>query len=331
MTPSAGAEGPERDAPSGGSGGESGAGSTGGDGEPWTVLRLIRWSTGWLEEKGIDAPRPDVERLLGDALGLSRLELYLEFERPLVPDELAAFRERLLRRGRREPLQYILGRTDFRELELAVDRRALIPRPETEVLVGRVLEWAGTATARGDDAPEASRPADLDALDVGTGTGAIALSLAVEGPFRRIVATDVDAGALELARENRERCAPGAPVDFRRGSQYASLDREERFHVVVSNPPYVAAGERDGLAPEIREWEPERALFAGPSGLDVLRPLVEGAPAHLHPGGLLALEVGAGQAEDVAERVRSTGAFDEPAIHEDLAGRERVVLAERGG
>lgn len=331
MTPSPGTGGPERDAASAGSAGGSGTGSSGGDGEPWTVLRLIRWSTGWLEEKGVDAPRPDVERLLGDALGLSRLDLYLEFERPLVPEELAAFKERLLRRGRREPLQYILGRTDFRELDLAVDRRALIPRPETEFLVGRVLEWAGAVEDRADDAPEASRPPELDALDVGTGTGAIALSLAVEGPFRRIVATDVDAGALELARENLERCAPGAPVDFRRGSQYASLAPDERFHVVVSNPPYVAAGERDELAPEIREWEPEGALFAGPSGLDVLRPLVEGAPERLHPGGLLALEVGAGQAEDVAARIRATGAFDEPAIHEDLAGRERVVLAEREG
>lgn len=307
--------------------------------EPWTVMRLIRWSADWLGERGVDDPRLDVELLLADALGLARLDLYLQHDRPLVPSELAAFKERLLRRGRREPLQYITGRAQFRELELRVDRRALIPRPETEVLVEEVLRWArvraresGASVRSGAEAGHGGAPAGeapFAALEIGTGTGAVALSLAVEGPFGRIVATDVSGEALALARENRAAVAPEAPVDFRRGSLYTSLAPGERFDAIVSNPPYVAVRERPSLAPEVRDWEPEEAVFAGPGGFEVLRPLIDGAPRHLRPGGLLALEVGEGQAGAAMESLVATGRFADPRAVEDLAGRPRVVLARR--
>ncbi|HYH82800.1 MAG TPA: peptide chain release factor N(5)-glutamine methyltransferase, partial [Longimicrobium sp.] len=250
---------------------------------------------------------------LAGSLGLKRLDLYLQFDRPLKADELADFKAKLLRRAKHEPLQYIEGSAAFRDLTLRVDRRVLIPRPETEVLVQEVLDWAAAREA----------PA---ALDVGTGSGAIALALATEGAFSRVVAVDVSADALEVARANAE-AAPGAEVDFRLGSLYDAV-RGERFDVIASNPPYVGEDERPALDAEVRDWEPATALFAGAAGLDVIRPLVAGAPGHLAPGGLLAMEIGAAQADAVCAIVRATGAFAEPRVRRDLAGRDRIVLAE---
>lgn len=281
---------------------------------PWTVLSLLRWTTTYLAEKAIPDARLNAEILLSGALGIKRLDLYLQFDRPLRPDELATFKARLVRRARREPLQYIAGEAEFRDLRLMVDRRVLIPRPETEVLVGTVLQWA------------AGR-AGLSALDVGTGSGAIALSLATEGPFTRVVATDASEDALDVARENLESAAPGAPVELRLGSDYAPV-AGERFDVIVSNPPYVADAERGEMDPEVIEWEPAQALFAEGDGLDVIRALVSGAPSHLSPGGLLALEIGATQAESVAGMIGDQAGLGEARIVKDLAGRDRIVLAE---
>jgi release factor glutamine methyltransferase len=282
----------------------------------WSVLDLIRYTADYLGGKGIREPRLNAELLLADTLGLKRLDLYLQFDRPVRPDELAEFKSRLLRRARHEPLQYIAGHTDFRELRLSVDRRVLIPRPETEVLVGEVLAWCA---GRGG----------LSAMDIGTGSGAIALSLAVEGPFERVLATDLSAAALEVARENHRTAAPGAPVEFREGPGFAPATGE-RFDVVVSNPPYVGEEEREGLDPEVRDWEPALALFAGPGGLEVVDELVAAAPEHLREGGLLALEIGAAQASRVVDLIRAAARFREPRVVRDLAGRDRIVLAEIG-
>lgn len=278
---------------------------------------MLRWTTEYLAGKGFEEPRLDAELLLSASLGLKRLDLYLQFDRPLRPEEIAEFRGRLLRRARHEPLQYIAGHADFRELRLKVDRRVLIPRPETEELVGEVLRWAAAHDAR-------------TALDVGTGSGAIALSLAVEGGFERVVATDLSAEALAVARENHAAAAAGTAVDFREGPGLAPV-AGERFDVLVSNPPYVAERDRATLAPQVREWEPAAALFSGDDGLDVLRELIAGAPDHLTPRGLLALEIGAEQAEAVCGLVHAGGAFEEPRLVRDLAGRDRIVLAERRG
>lgn len=289
-------------------------------GEPWTVLHLVRWSAGWLEGRGVPRPRLDVELLLASVLGVDRLRLYLQFDRPLVEAELGAFRGLLRRRAGREPLQYILGHTPFRELELRTDRRALIPRPETEELVGAVLDGVARIAGEGRH---------LSALDVGTGTGAIALSLALEGPFSRVVATDLSGEALSLARENRESVALPADVavEFRQGSLFGPLALDESFDVVVSNPPYVADTEWEGLQTEVRDWEPRLALTSGPAGTELLEGLVKGAPAHLRPGGLLALEIGAGQGRDVAALLRADGRYHEVQVARDLAGLDRVVTA----
>lgn len=286
----------------------------------WTVLRLMRWSGQYLEEKGVERGRLDAEHLLAHALGLERLQLYLQFDRPLEQDELDRFRPLLRRRAGREPLQYIVGRAAFRELDLKVDRRVLIPRPETEVLVEEVLAWAG-GTGRDD----------LVALDLGTGTGAIALSLVVEGPFERVVATDVSTEALDVARGNAAEIEGGDRVTFAAGSLYDALGADERFDAVVSNPPYVADAEAGSLQPEVGEWEPAQALFGGPDGLRFIRSIVAGAPARLRPGGLLALEVGMGQTGPVVAIVEETGEFEDVRVRRDLAGRERVVLARTPG
>jgi len=286
--------------------------------EPWTVLGMVRWCAGYLGEKGVERGRLDGEHLLAEVLGLSRLELYLQHDRPLAAEEIASFKPLLLRRGRREPLQYILGRTAFRELELKTDRRGLIPRPETETLVQEVLDWAKR------------KGKGLTALDVGTGTGCIALSLALEGPFGSVAASDDSADALELARENAREADLEACIEFLHGGFYDPV-AGRRFDAVVSNPPYVAESERDRLAPEILGWEPAQALFAGADGLDALRVLVTGAAGHLEPQGLLALEIGVDQAEQVADLVRATEAFGEPVVRNDLTGRPRIVLAERRG
>lgn len=293
------------------------SGDSASSGETWTVLRMMGWSGEYLQGKGIERGRLDAEYLLADLLGCGRLELYLQYDRPLTPAELAGFKKRLLRRAAREPLQYILGRTPFRDLDLLTDPRVLIPRPETEQLVDAVLEWA-----RGRS--------DLSALDVGTGSGAIALSLAMEGPFGSVVATDLSAEALEVARGNLDAHADGIPVPvaFRMGAGYEPLREGERFDLIVSNPPYIAEGEADALAPEIRDWEPEGALMAGPEGLDVLAVLVAGAAAHLEPDGLLALEIGEEQAARVGKLIEETGAFAQVRVVRDLAGKDRIVLAE---
>lgn len=281
----------------------------------WSILELIRWTTDYLAGKGIPDPRLDAELLLADTLQLKRLDLYLQFDRPLLPEELASFKSRLLRRARREPLQYIAGKAAFRELELQVDRRVLIPRPETELLVDIALER--TAGRSG-----------LRALDVGTGSGAIALSLATESAaFEVVVATDVSAEALQVAESNREAVGAGR-VSLREGPGYDPV-RGERFDLIVSNPPYVAEAERPSLQPEVVAWEPPQALFAPQDGLEVIAALLGGAAEHLLPGGVIALEIGAGQGDAARDLALSAPGLGQVEILSDLTGRDRFVVATR--
>lgn len=286
----------------------------------YTPLALARVAADHMQDRGIENARLDAELMLAAVLGVNRLGLYLQHDRPLTAEEVDRFRAMVRRRLRREPLQYILGEAHFRELVLHVDPRVLIPRPETEVLVGEVLTWA---------LDRASEGAVLSAVDIGTGSGAIALSLAKEGPFERVVATDLSGDALAVAEENARSNGLADRVEFRQGALWAALEAGERFDVVVSNPPYISEAERDELQPEVRDWEPESALFAADEGLSIIEALVEGAPERLLPGGLLALEIGFGQAQAVVSLIVRTGAYGVARVVEDLAGRERVVLAVR--
>lgn len=283
--------------------------------DPWTVLRLILWSADYLSQKGVESGRLDAEHLLAHVVGVGRLQLYLDFERPLTFGELDAFRPLLKRRAAREPLQYIIGHQPFRNLELKVAPGVLIPRPETEQLVERVLEWIRAASI---DAPTI--------LDVGTGTGAIALSLATEASAI-VTATDVSDAALGIARENRDAAGLGDLVAFHAGSLFEAVPRDADFDVIVSNPPYIPEVDEPTLEPEVRDWEPRHALFAGADGLDVIRGLVEGAARHLRSGGLLALEVGSGQARTVVSLLEAEAGYAAVRIERDHEGIERFVLA----
>jgi release factor glutamine methyltransferase len=273
-----------------------------------TLGEVLRLSTGYLEEHGSPTPRLDAELLIGHALGLERIRLYTSFERPLAEPELAAIRALLERRGRREPVAYVLGRWGFHGLDLAVDERVLVPRPETEVLVDRCL-----VLLRGREAPHV--------LDVGTGSGAIALALKAARPDAGVTACDVSDEALQVARANAE--ALELELELVRSDLLAGLGGR-RFDLIASNPPYVADRDIDGLEPEVARFEPRVALTAGADGLDVLRRLAAAAPSALRPGGWLVCECGAGQAEAVSELMAAAGA-QETAVDPDLAGIDRVV------
>jgi release factor glutamine methyltransferase len=273
---------------------------------PRTVVELLGLATAYLGARGFESPRLDAELLLGDALGLQRLELYLHHDRPLEAGEIDAFRSRLRRRGSGEPVAYVLGRCGFRRLELKVDARALVPRPETEVLVE-------VALAR---LPEGGR-----LLDVGTGSGAIALSVALERPDAHVTAVDVSSEALALARENRDALGL-ADVELAVSDLDGGLPAEARFDVVVANPPYIGLDD-PRLDPNVRAHEPAVAIFAGADGLDVVRRLIAMAPRRA-PGGWLALELGEGQAPTVRALLAAAG-FGELAVERDLAGIERCL------
>ena len=268
-----------------------------------TLGEVLKGATDYLASRGVESPRRDAELLLARALDLQRIELYTQYDRPLTDAERAAARALVQRRGKREPLAYVLGDWDFRRLTLKTDARALVPRPETEIVVERCLALL--------EAIESPR-----VVDVGTGGGAIALAIAQERPDARVWATDSSPAALELARENAE--ANDLAVEFREGDLLAGL--EGPFDLVVSNPPYVEAGELDALEPEVRDWEPREALVADGQ----TERLVHDAQRVLV--GWLVLEVHEARARIVSQDLEAAG-FASVAIVQDLAGRDRVVEA----
>ena len=267
-------------------------------------------------------PSSDAEELLSRLLGVSRPQLHLLGDRALTADESARLDSWLRRRLAREPVQYITGRAAFRELDLAVTPGVLIPRPETEGLVEAVLD-ALRAMGACWQAPRV--------LDLGTGSGAIALALAAEWPAALVTATDASATALEQARANATALGLSARIRFLAGDWFRAVGMGELFEVVVSNQPYVATDEWDRLPEDVRGFEPPAALFSGASGLDAAREIVEAAPRHLVPGGLLALELADERAAGVAgglEGVRDWAAVE---LRADLLGRPRYLLARRAG
>jgi release factor glutamine methyltransferase len=279
----------------------------------WTVLALLRWTTQHFGAQGIETPRLDAECLLAHALGVDRLRLYLDFEKPVEAAERALFRELVRRRAsERVPVAQLTGLREFWSLPLRVTRDVLAPRPETETLVSVGLAFLSELDG------------ERRVLDLGTGSGAIALALAQEREKARVVATDVSPAALSVAQMNALALGLSARVEFAQGPLFEPV-RGERFDLVVSNPPYLAEQEAKELAPELAH-EPPVALFGGPDGFAVLRPLVAQAPEYLRPGGALALEVAPTQAATVAALCSAAG-LERVAIERDLAGRPRVVSA----
>jgi release factor glutamine methyltransferase len=245
-----------------------------------TVLGVLQSTTAYFKKRGIENPRLNAEHLLAHALGPTRMELYLEFERTLGELELAPLRKLVQRRGEGEPLQHLLGTVEFCGRIFLCDKRALVPRPETEELVGFLTSNDEHRTS--------------NIVDVGTGSGVIALTLASKFPEAQIVGVDVSEEALSLARENAERLGLSERVQFLQGDLLEAVDG--KFHLIVANLPYIAAQDRHTLSREVLH-DPDVALFAGARGDELVRELIEQAPARLRPGGLLALEIGLGQSD----------------------------------
>lgn len=280
--------------------------------ETKTLLEVLQSTTAYFARYEVESPRLNAEHLIAHVLGLTRMELYLEFERKLAETELAPLRELVKRRAQGEPLQHLLGTVEFCGETFLIDKRAMVPRPETEQLV-ELLQ---------------SRIEDRESkiVDVGTGSGVIGLSLAAEFPEAKVCATDVSEDALALARENAERLGLADRVRFEKGDLLENLP--ERFDLIVANLPYIAMQDRQSLSREVLH-DPEVALFAGPSGDELVRRLIERAPSHLNPGGLLALEIGSNQAEGVAEFLRQKNYHDIEA-KTDYSGISRFVVARYG-
>jgi release factor glutamine methyltransferase len=275
--------------------------------EIWTTLKVLDWTREFLVSRGVGNSRLEAEWLLCAATGLDRVGLYLNFEKPLNDEELAAYRSMVARRGRREPLQHILGTQEFCGLEFEVTPDVLIPRHDTETVVNEAL---------------ARMPSAQSVLDIGTGSGCIALALACKLPGASVTAVDISGAALAVARRNAER--NGVVIEFLQGSLFEPV-AGRTFDLIVSNPPYIPSRDIETLQPEVRDFDPRSALDGGVDGLDVYRAMIPDAAAVLNSGGWLILEVGMGQAADVAKMLRMTGGFCESIITCDRSGVERVV------
>lgn len=280
-----------------------------------SLLEIIKRTTEFFEKKGVEDARLNAELIVAHTLGLNRMQLYLQFERPLVEKELEAIRPLVRRRGAREPLQYILGSVEFHGLDLRVDARALIPRPETEQLVERIQEMLPQPPAR--------------YLDLGTGTGAIALALARLYPDAQGWAVDASAEALALARENAERNKLADRIMFLVSNWFEALPVEESFDLIVSNPPYLTEEEWSSAASEVRDHEPRTALVAPEAGAADLMAILAGARGRLNSGGAVFLETGIGHHASLTARAKELGYAQVESL-QDWSGRDRFIRATVG-
>jgi len=295
--------------------------------ELWTTKRILEWTRSYFEERRVDSPRLCAELLLTHVLSVRRVDLYLDYERPLSLSERDQYRALVKRRIEGVPVQHLTGNQAFRYLDLLVDSRVLIPRPETEILVDhvlRVLEEDFSSDTGDSDAPL------LRAVDVGTGTGALILSLAKEAKFlfSSLVGADCSADAIEVAIQNAERNGLSDRVEFRESDLLSDFSPGE-LDLVISNPPYIPTADISELDIEVRQHEPMSALDGGETGLEIILRLIEQAGTVLRSGGILAIEIGSDQGPAVVDILSSSWAGVE--LHQDLAGMDRVVLARKAG
>lgn len=304
-----------------------------------TILDAIRWATGYLQNSQIDQARLNAELIIGQAINMSRLDLYLKFDRPVDHQEIRALTERLDRRIAGEPLQYILGRAEFYGVTLHVDPSVLIPRPETERLVDHVKRFLAERVT--DEAASSALQLDLFSrsspgtaspviADIGVGSGAITLALAHEIPNARLYATDISEEAVTVAQNNAQALNLTGRIRFFTGSFLDPLRSGGLVglcDVIVSNPPYIRTGDIESLAVEIRDHEPLIALDGGADGLDAYRRIIAQAPEFLKPGGMLAMEIGFDQAESVENMLAEPATYRDIAVTRDYNRRNRVVSA----
>jgi release factor glutamine methyltransferase len=281
-------------------------------GRAWTIGELLQWATEDFRARGLESPRLDAEVLLAFAIGGTRVQLVVDRERPLEAGELGRFRALVKRRRSREPVAYLMGTREFYGRVFQVDRRVLVPRPDTETLVDVALRRTR------------ERSMSMRALDLCTGSGCVGITLARERPTSRVHATDSSEDALAVARANALRLG-AYNASFAKGDLFEGLEPERcRFDVIVANPPYIPRGEIATLAPDVRDYEPRSALDGGETGLDLVRRIVADAPRHLTEGGTLAIEVGAGQAPEAATILASRG-FERVTATRDYGRVDRVV------
>lgn len=283
----------------------------------WTIMKILNWTKQYFADKGVENPRLDAEVLLCAVLKCERINLYVDFERPLTENELAQFKQYVVRRAKHEPLAYILGEKAFMRNMFKVTPDTLVPRPETELLVESIVMAAEAVGG------------DVKILDIGTGSGAIIVSLLDYLPQAKGVGLDISVGALTVAKENAVSIGVAERAGFLRSDVFSSLPLDKKFDIIVSNPPYIPAGDIAGLAKDVQQ-EPIGALDGGADGLDFYRRITKEAPLHMVEDGLLAFEIGIYQGDAVAELCRQAG-FGAVAIRKDYAGIERMVFAAKEG
>ncbi|HEG44097.1 MAG TPA: peptide chain release factor N(5)-glutamine methyltransferase [Phycisphaerales bacterium] len=286
--------------------------------ETWTIQKLLNWITDYFEKNEIDAPRLSAEMLMAHVLKLSRIELYTNFNAPVKKPQLDTLHTLVKRAGASEPLAYMIGRTEFYSLEIKVTSDCLIPRPETELLVERAIEFLRQRQGR------------QYACDLCTGSGCIAVAVAKGTKDTQIIATDICDAALAVAAENVAKHQLDHSIQLLCGDLFApvieGLD-ETRFDLIASNPPYVSTSEYETLEKNVKDYEPEKALHAGSHGLDTIKRIIEQAPQHLKPDAALMLEIGYTQADAVVKLLEQTGEFTDINVEKDHAKNDRLITA----
>ncbi len=284
--------------------------------ETWTILKLLKWTTAYFKSHHIEQPRAAAEILLAHTLGIGRVDLYVQYDRPLESHELEVFKRFIQRRIQREPVAYIVGKKAFWSMDLKVTPDVLIPRPETETLVEAALTII----------PPELGSAPLKILDLGTGSGAIVLAMASERPVHRFYAVDRSEKALAVALDNARMLDLNKAITFLQGNWFDSVrELVHYFDVIVSNPPYISSHEYKALPPEIAQYEPREALDGGSDGLDAIRLIIKETARYIVPGGRLVFEIGYDQWAAVEKLIEGSGAYSEWAVIKDYSGHDRVV------
>ena len=292
----------------------------------WTIKRVLEWTTEYFKRENIESPRLNAELLLAHILGKTRLQLYLEFDRPLPPGELTLFKKIIIKRSHHIPLSYLTGEQDFMGLRLKIDENVYIPRPETEILVEEALK-----TIRNIDFEEDKARGDFIIVDLGTGSGNIAIKLAVELEKSKIYAVDISSEAIQVARENVRRHNLSKRVTFLQGNLFiplVDLGLEGKVDLVISNPPYVRSEEMKSLPFEVLR-EPRIALEGGWDGLRIYRKIISQSPKFLRKKGFLALEIGYRQAKGIQDLILEQKELYSPQVISDYEGIERIILAKK--
>lgn len=288
--------------------------------EPWTVLRLLEWTTDFFKKRGSDSARLDAEVLLAHARDCSRMDLYTSFNEEPDEEQRVAFREMVRRRGEGAPVAQLVGYKEFYSIRFRVDENVLVPRPETEHLVIEAL-----------DVCKANRQTDseIQVVDVGTGSGAIAITLAKHLPQAILTAIDISEPALAIARWNAEKTELVERIHFVQGDLLEAAPEPPQFDMICSNPPYVSQDEYDDVDETVRDYEPVQALVSGPKGTEVIERLIDQATSRLKSGGQLIMELSPMIAQECLQHIRETEAFEEARLIRDLAGHDRILSARR--